>query len=348
DLNAAALATQLQDLLQAARRSGADAAEAQLSRARALDISVRNQQVDGLEYAADQAAQINVYCKQRNGSASTTDLSAEGLQAALDQAMTIARFTEPDQYAGLADAELMARDWPELSLCHPWALDADAAAALGRRIEAAALEHDSRISQTEGARVVTSEGLSAYGNSHGFIGVERATQHALACTAIARDAHGMQREAAHTQARAATALDAPEAVGRRAAKRAVSCLGARGLATRRAPILFVPRVARSLWSHFVGAISGGALYRKASFLQHCSGTRIMPAHVQLRQRPHLPAGLASAGYDGDGVATSERVLVDAGVLQGYLLSAYSARRLGMQTTGNAGGVFNLEVQPGTD
>lgn len=347
DLDPDALTQQLEGLLEAARRGGADAAQARLGRSRTLDVSVRAQQTDALEYAADQSAAITVYCGQRSGSASTTDLSAEGLQAALSQALTIARFTETDEYAGLADAALMARDWPSLSLHHPWALSAEQAAQLGQRIEAAALAQDARIQQTEGARVVASEALAAYGNSHGFVSVTPATQQAISCTAIARDAQGMQRDMAFSQARAVEDLDAAETVGELAAQRAVDCLDARSVATTTAPVLFVPRAARSLWGHFINAISGGALYRHASFLQGRLHTQVMPPHVRISQQPHRPRGLASAGHDADGVATCARDLVAAGMLRSYVLSAYSARRLGMQTTGNAGGVFNLEVAPGT-
>src|SRR5699024_5361593 len=242
--------------------------------------------------------------------------------------------------------ERRARDWPALSLHHPWALDADAAATLGRRLEQAAFDHDTRIRQTEGAQVVSTDGLSVYGNSHGFIGTEHATHHALGCTAIARDDDGMQREAASTQARHADDLNAVESVGRRAAQRATVCLGARTPPTTTAPVLFVPRMARSLWGHLLGAISGGALYRQASFLQNRLDTQVLADAVQLTQDPHRPRGLASAGFDGDGVATRRRRLVEDGVLRGYLLSAYSARRLGLHGTGNACGVFNLAVTPG--
>lgn len=342
------LTTQVQQLVEAANSAGADAAEVRLGHSRTLNVIVRNQQTDQLEYEADQSAGITVFCDGRTGTAGTTDLSDDGLNSALTQALTIARFTEADRYAGLADAALMARDWPDLSLHHPWHLDADGARELGQQAEAAALAYDNRISQVENAHVMRGEAMSAYGNSHGFVGVTRASQNAISCTAIARDDAGMQRESAVTQARSGADLDSAQTMGQRAAERAVACLGARTPPTTTAPVLFVPRVARSLWGHFVGAISGGALYRQASFLKDRIDSRIMSSRVNLQQSPHKPGGLASAGYDGDGVATRQRQLVDDGMLRGYLLSAYSARRLGLETTGNAGGVFNLEVAPGTD
>lgn len=342
------LKTKLATVLDAARHAGADAAEASIARGRSLSVVVRNQQTDQLEYEAEESASVTVFRAGRSGSAGTTDLSDAGLEAVLKQALTIARFTERDPCAGLADAELMASDWPDLSLYHPWQLDAEAASALGCELETAARDHDTRITQVEGAQVVSGEGVSAYGNSHGFIGVTRASQQAMSCTAIARDGDGMQRDSAVTQAHAAEDLHAAAVVGELAAQRAIACLNARTPPTTSAPVLFVPRVARSLWGHFVGAISGGALYRDASFLKDRIDERIMAPQVQLRQCPHRPRGLASAGFDGDGVATRERQLISDGVLQGYLLGAYSARRLGLQSTGNAGGVFNLEVAPGSD
>lgn len=336
----------LEDMLARAKTGGADAAEASLSASRALSVGVRARQRESIEFEGDRSAAITVYSGQRSGSASTTDLSGPGLAAALDQALTIARFTEPDVHAGLADSDRMASDWPELSLCHPWALTPDEGEQLALSAEAAALEHDPRIAQTEGASVTAQDGVSAYGNSHGFIGIERASQQSMACTVIARSEAGMQREIAFSQARRAETLDRPGEIGRRAADRALDRLNARRVPTTTAPVLFVPRVARSLWSHLLGAISGGPLYRNASFLKDRIDSVVAARQITLSQHPHRLEGLASAGFDGDGVATTERTLVEAGVLRGYLLSAYSARRLGMSTTGNAGGVFNLDVAPG--
>lgn len=336
----------LEDMLARAKTGGADAAEASLSASRALSVGVRARARESIEFEGDRSASITVYRGQRNGSASTTDLTRAGLAAALEQALTISRFTEPDSYAGLAEAHRMASTWPELSLYHPWSLTPDDAEQLALSAEAAALEHDPRIAQTEGVSVTAQDGVSVYGNSHGFIGIERASRQSLACTVIARNEAGMQRELAFSQARRADALDSPVEIGRRAAQRALDRLDARPVPTTSAPVLFVPRVARSLWSHLLGAISGGALYRNASFLKDRIDTAVAASQVMLSQHPHRPEGLASAGFDADGVATAERTLVDAGVLRGYLLSAYSARRLGLATTGNAGGVFNLDVAPG--
>jgi len=338
----------LEDMLARAKAQGADAAEASISASRALSVGVRARERESVEFEGDRSAAVTVYRGQRSGSASTTDLSRDGLNTALEQALTIARYTEADAYAGLAEARFMARDWPELSLYHPWALSPDEGERLALEIEAAALDHDPRIVHTEGASVTTQDGVSVYGNSHGFVGIERASRQSVACTAIARDDAGMQREVAFSQSRRADALDNGADIGRRAATRALDRLGARGVPTTTAPVLFTSRMARSLWSHLLGAISGGSLYRNASFLKDRIDTTIAVGSVHISQHPHRPEGLASAGFDGDGVATTQRTLVEDGVLRGYLLSAYSARRLGLETTGNAGGVFNLDVAPGDE
>ena len=343
-----ALCAQLESLLGQARRRGADTAEAAISASRALSVTARDRDRESVEYEGDRSAEITVYRGQRSGRASTTDLSAEGLDAALEQALTIARFTEADDYAGLADAAEMARDWPELSLYHPWALTPADALERALTLETAALDHDARIHQTEGATMATQDAVSAYGNTHGFVAAEQASRHALSCTAIARESGGMQREIAFSQARHADDLDDVGDTGRLAAERALARLGARTPPTTQAPVLFTPRVARSLWGHLVSAISGGALYRNASFLKDCIDQPIAAASVSLSQHPHRPRGLGSAGFDGDGVATRERALVAAGVLRSYVLSAYTARRLGLANTGNAGGVFNLDVAPGDE
>ncbi len=340
------LTEQLRDMLARAKTLGADQAEAALSASRALSVSARGRARESVEYEGDRSASITVYRSQRSASVSTTDLSEGGLNAALEQAITMAGFTEADPYAGLADAALMADEWPDLSLYHPWGLDADKALEMALALEAAALDHDPRVAQTEGATVASQDALSVYGNSHGFVAAEHSSRHALSCLPIVKGDNGMQREVAFSQARHYEDLDALEAIGQLAASRALARLGARTPPTTTAPVLFTPRVARSLWGHLIGAISGGALYRNASFLKDRVDTTIAAANVTLAQRPHRPRGLSSTGFDGDGVATADRTLVEAGVLQGYVLSAYTARRLGLASTGNAGGVFNLDVMPG--
>jgi PmbA protein len=338
----------LTEILDKARRRGADQTEVEVSASRSLTVTARDRARESLEYAGDRAVSLTVYSGQSVGSASATDLSSAGLEQALDQALTIARFTEPDAYAGLADAELLARDRPDLDLYHPWALTQEQAQDLALATEAAALDGDGRIGQTEGATVASQDGIGGYANSHGFIGIEKVSRHALSCTAIARDPAGrMQREVAFTQARCGDELLSSSAVGSLAAERALARLGACTAPTATAPVLFTPRVARSLWQHLFAAISGGALYRQASFLKDALDHAIAAPSLTLRQHPHRRRGLASTGFDEDGVATVERDLVAGGVLCSYLLSAYTERRLGRVTTGNAGGVFNADVSPGT-
>ncbi|NNC23749.1 metalloprotease PmbA [Salinisphaera sp. USBA-960] len=341
-----ALREQVAALISDARRGGADAAEVGISAARSLSVSARAGQRESVESANARSAGVTVYRGQRSATATTSDLSADGLAETLTRALEMARFTEPDPDAGLADASLMASGWPELSLNHPWALDADEAERRALAVEAAAFERDARVFQVEAAQVGTESEMTVYANSHGFIAAQAATQHAISCSALARDDNGMQRDVAFSPARAADDLASDEAIGRRAVDRAVARLGARTPPTTTAPVLFEPRVAASLWQHLIGAISGGALYKDASFLKDRMGDVIAAPALTLTQSPHRPRGLASAGFDGDGVATAERKLVDNGVLTGYVLGSYSARRLGMTTTGNAGGVFNPAIAPG--
>ncbi|MGH8283401.1 MAG: metalloprotease PmbA, partial [Gammaproteobacteria bacterium] len=252
-----------------------------------------------------------------------------------------------DACAGLADAALMTKDIPDLDLCHPWALEPEQAIDIAKHCEDAARGFDQRIVNSEGATVASHQGLRVYGNSHGFLGGYASTSHSLTCAVVGRAEEGMQRDYWYTATRDPKELESADAVGRKAAERTVARLGARKLGTRQSPVLFVPDVARGLIGHFLGAIRGGAQYREASFLLNAAGEKIFPDFVQLSERPRLKKALASTAFDNEGVATRDRELVDTGVLQHYLLSSYSARKLGLQTTGHAGGVHNLIVKPGT-
>jgi PmbA protein len=332
--------------LEEARRGGADQAEAGVAVDGGLSVTVRLGEVETIEYQRDRSMGITVYVGGRKGSASTADLAWGPVAETVHKALSIARFTARDEFAGLADAELMARDVPDLDLCHPWDLDAEAAIELARECEAAALGVDPRVANSEGSSVTTHRGQRVYGNSHGFVGGYPQTSHSVSCVVLAQDGEDMQRDYWYDTARDAAALQAVGDIGRRAAQRALERLGARKLPTRRAPVLFVAELARGLLGHFVSAIRGGAQYRKSSFLLGAAGEQLFPSWLGLRERPHLPRALGSAPFDNDGVATRERLLVDAGVLQGYVLDAYSARKLGLATTGNAGGVHNLEVEGG--
>jgi PmbA protein len=340
-----ALEPWVRDAIAAARRAGASQADAHVSVSRGLTLAVRKGEVESVEFHHDRELSLTAYFGLRAGSASTADLSRRGLEEAVAAACAIARVGGEDPCAGLPEAELMATRFPDLDLDHPWELDTDQAIELARACEAAALAVRG-VTQTEGASLHSSRGIELYANSHGFLGERTGANHYVSCAAIAGSGESMQRDDWYTAARDPADLEDGAAVGRRAGERAVARLGARALATRQAPVLFVPELARGLFSHFVSAVSGGALYRKASFLLDREGTAVFAPGLRLTQQPFIPRGAGSASFDQEGVATAERVLVDDGVLTGYLLSSYSARKLGRQTTGNAGGVFNLVVEPG--
>lgn len=340
-----ALHALVEQVLHEARLVGATAAEAAVSCDTGLSVNVRLGEVETLEYHQDQGVGVTVYLGQSKGSASTSDLSPTALQETVAAACRIARYTAKDPYAGLADAALMAYTYPDLDLDHPWSLSAEEAIALARECEDHARSSDARISNSEGASVDSFRGTAVYGNSHGFIGGYTSTRHALSCTVIAQQNEDMQRDYWYSVARQAAGLASAHEIGSKAAQRALSRLGARQLSTRQCPVLFSPEVARSLIGHFIGAVRGGSLYRKASFLLDSLGTQVFPAQVRIHEAPHIPMALGSAPFDGEGVAITARDLVRDGVVQGYVLSAYSARRLNMQTTGNAGGVRNLSIDP---
>ena len=334
-------------LLDACRAQGASQAEVSCSEERGLSVGVRMGEVETVESTRDRGIGVTVYFGKRKGSASTADLRESSLEATVAQACAIARFTEDDPAAGLADAELMARPgpagWPDFDDWHPWAIDADQAVDLALACETAGREADARIGNSDGASVSTSTSLSVYANSHGFVGSERGSHHSIGCALIAGSGEDMQRDGWYSFALAAGDLDAPARIGRRAAERALARLQPRPVATGEYPVLFQAEVARSLIGHLLGAVSGGSLYRRASFLLDSAGTRLFPDWFSIHEDPFLHRGLRSAAWDNEGVATRASALVDGGVLQRYVLGSYSARRLGLQTTANAGGVHNLQV-----
>lgn len=332
-------------MLDEARKLGATQAEASASHDVGLSVTARLGDVENLEYTNDRGAGITIYAGSRKGSASTSDFNREALAEAVAKARSFARFTAPDEYAGLADAALMSRNPPDLDLAHPWDLDSGRAIALAVECEAAARGFDKRISNSEGATVSTHAGARAYGNSHGFLGSYAATSHSVSCVVVGETDGEMERDYHYSVARDAADIESVEQVGKTAARRVVDRLGARKIKTTKAPVLFMPEVARGFIGHAIGAISGGAQYRRASFLLNAAGQQVFPEFVVVQERPHIVKGMASAPFDAEGVATQDRDLVIDGVLQGYLLGSYSARRLGLTTTGNAGGAHNL-VLPG--
>lgn len=340
------LAELAEDVIRRARAAGASHAEVSASVASGLSVNVRLGEVETVERNRDRGFGLTVYFGKRKGSASTADLKPASVEATLSQACAIARYTEPDPCAGLADAALMQTNFPDLDLWHPWRLDVDRAIEIGREVENTARDNPA-VTNSEGAGVQCGDALGVYANSHGFVGRERGTHHSISCSLIAGKGDAMQRDGWYEYVRDAAGFPAFDVIGRKAATRAAARLGARRLSTRTCPVMFAPEVARSLVGHLVSAVSGGSLYRHASFLLDHAGKPVMPAFVGISEEPLLRRGHASASFDAEGVATRESALVEQGVLQRYVLGSYSARKLGLRTTGNAGGVHNLVVAPGS-
>jgi PmbA protein len=331
-------------LLARARAAGASQAEVTCNEDSGLAVNVRMGEVETVEATRDRGIAVTVYFGHRKGSASTADLREESLAATVAQACAIARHTEDDPAAGLADAALMATTQREFDGWHPWDIDARGAIGLALACEQAGRALDPRIANSDGASVNSNASLSVYANSHGFLGAERGTSHSVGCALIAGSGEAMQRDHWYSVALAPGDLASPEAIGREAARRTLARLAPRQLPTGEVPVLFAAEVARSLVGSFVGAVSGGALYRKASFLLDSAGTRVFPDWFAIDERPFLPRGFRSASFDAEGVATRESPLVAGGIVQRYVLGSYSARKLGLESTANAGGVHNLQVR----
>jgi PmbA protein len=329
------------DVLAHARDGGATAAETEVSEGFGQSVSVRRGEVENIEYNRDKGVGVTVYIGHRRGHASTSDFSPEAVRDTVRAALSIAGFTAPDECAGLADPDMLAREFPDLDLYHPWELPVEDAIERARACEAAALAVDRRIRNSEGATVSTQQSHFTYANSHGFSGGFPSSRHSVMCSVIGGEGDDMQRDDWYSMARAAEDLEAVESVGRRAGERCVRRLGARRIETTECPVLFEAPMAASLLGHFVGAVSGGSLYRKTSFLLDSLGQRVFSPLVQIRDAPDIRRGLASSAFDDEGVATTRRDVVRDGVLQGYFLGTYSARKLGMRSTGNAGGNHNL-------
>ncbi|MGH8211031.1 MAG: metalloprotease PmbA [Steroidobacteraceae bacterium] len=338
---------QLQDVIsfvmEEAARQGASQCEADANVSQGLGVSVRLGEVDTIEYQRDRGLGVTVYFGKRKGSASTADLSRQAVRQTVEKACAIARYTAEDPYAGLIEPEALARDIPDLDLDHAWALTPEEAIEIARRCEAAGLEVDPRITNSEGGSVNSQRHTGVYGNSLGFLAGVSSTSHSVSCSLIAQQGEQMQRDHWYTTARDPADLEAPEAIGRIAGQRAVARLGSRKLSTRKAPIAFTPDMSRGLFRHFTAAIRGAAQYRKASFLLDAAGKQVFPDFLQIYERPHIPKGLASNPFDDEGGATKDRDLIRNGVLDGYVLGSYSARKLGLKSTGNAGGVHNLII-----
>lgn len=334
------------DVIDEARRLGASAAEAAVSIESGLSVTVRMGDVETIEHNHDKGMGLTVYFGHAKGSVSTSDFAPQALREAVAAACRVAKYTAEDSYAGLADPEALATDIPDLDLNHPWSLPPERAIELALACEHTARGFDARIVNSEGASVGTHQAFRVYGNSHGFLGGYGGTHHSVSCAVVGREGESMQRDYWYTSSRLAEALEDAEQVGRRAAQRTVRRLGARKLTTRQVPVVFTAEVAGSLISSFLGAIRGGEQYRRASFLLDSLGQRVFPEFIHLYERPLLPQGYKSAPFDREGVATRDRDLVKDGAVMSYVLDSYSARRLALTTTGNAGGVRNVFIDTG--
>lgn len=336
----------VQDILDEAVKQGASAAEAGLSQENGLSVAVRLGDVETIEHHCSQGLGVTVYFGQRKGSASTTDLSPASIKETVSAACSIARYTSEDEFSGLPEQELLATEFPDLDLNHPWDIGVDGAIALAIECEDAARSYHAEISNSEGASVDTHQGIRVMGNSLGFLQGYASTRHSLSCSVLAQRGDSMQRDYWYTVARDALNLESAVDVGNKAAERTLRRLQARSLSTRQCPVLYCAEVASGLLGSFIGAISGGNLYRKSTFLLDALDTQVFPEFVHIHEQPYLKGALGSGAYDGEGVATQTRDIVSDGFLRSYVLSSYSARKLGLHSTGNAGGVHNLTIDPG--
>jgi len=329
------------DALTYATSRGATAADAEVSEGYGQTVTARQGEVETIEYNRDKGIGVTVYIGQQRGHASSSDFAPQAMRDTVDAALAIARYTAVDECAGLADPDMLAREFPDLDLLHPWDMPVERAIEMARECEAAGFGVDKRVTNSEGATISTQQSHFIYGNTHGFLAGYPGSRHSIWCALIAGKGDGMQRDDWYETARDPADLPAPAVVGRRAGERAVARLKARKVATTQVPVLFESGVASSLMGHFVSAVSGGSLYRKSSFLPDSLGKPVFAPCVQMRDLPLIPKGLASGAFDEEGVATQTRDIVRDGVVQGYFLATYSARKLGMKSTGNAGGNHNL-------
>ena len=340
-----------QDVLRFAKDKGASDAAVEISEGQGLSVTVRKGQIETIEQNKDKGIGVTVYLGRdraiRRGNASTSDFSAQSLKDTVDAAYNIARFTAEDDCAGLPEAELLEMQPRDLQLFHPWTLTAEQAVELAQRAEAAAFAVDKRITNSEGANTYAQQSHFVMANTRGFMGGYPYSRHSLSVSPIAGKGNNMQRDDWYSSDRDPTKLAQPEAIGRYAAERALSRLNARKLDTRKCPVLFEAPLAAGLLGSFVQAVSGGSLYRKSTFLTDSMGTAVFGPEIQIIEDPHVLGAVGSSPFDEEGVCTHRREVVCNGIVQGYFLSTYSARKLGMQTTGNAGGSHNLQIVSST-
>ncbi|AYF88345.1 metalloprotease PmbA [Pseudomonas sp. JS3066] len=342
------LQARVERILAEARRQGASGCEVAVSVEQGLSTTVRQGEVETVEFNRDQGFGITLYVGQRKGSASTSASGEDAIRETVAAALAIAKHASEDDCAGLADAALMARDLPELDLYHPWSITPEQAVEQALICETAAFETDKRVSKADGTTLNTHQGCRVYGNSHGFVGGYASTRHSLSCVMIAEQQGQMQRDYWYDVSRIGSQLADPASIGRRAAERTAARLGARPVPTCEVPVLFAAELATGLFSSFLGAISGGNLYRKSSFLEGALGQRLFPEWLSIDERPHIPRAMASAAFDNDGLATYAKPFVEKGELVSYILGTYSGRKLGLPSTANAGGVHNLFVSHGQE
>lgn len=335
-----------QDMLDYAKKRGASAASVEVSEGFGQSVTVRQGEVETIEYNRDKGLGITAYIGQKHGNASTSDFSSQAVRDTVDAALSIARYTAEDDCAGLPDAGMLAHRFPDLDLYHPWDLPVEAAIDLAQECEQAALQRDARIHNSEGATVSVHEAQFIYANSLGFMGGYPTSRHSMSCAVIAGSDDAMERDYWYSVARDARDILRAEEVGRIAAERTVRRLNARQIATMQVPVLFEAPVASGLLGHFVGAVSGGSLYRKSSFLLDRLDQPVFASHINIEDLPDILKGLGSGPFDAEGVRVQSRRIVEDGVLRGYFLSSYSARKLGLATTGNAGGNHNLILRSG--
>lgn len=335
------------DILQHAQKGGASACETNVSDGFGQTVTVRQHEVETIEYNRDKGLSVTVYIGQKRGHASTSDFSPQAISDTVAAALSIARYTADDDCAGLADAELLAKNYPSLNLYYPWQISVEEAIELAKQCEQSGFAADKRIANSEGATVSVSESQFIYANSLGFMGGYPLSRHSISCAMIAEQGDSKQRDYWYSVVRDAADLETVESIGRKAGERSAARLGARKIGTCEVPVLFEAPIASGLFGHFASAISGNNLYRKSSFLIDSIGQQVFAPDVQIVELPHLHKGLASGPFDDDGVATLDRHVVENGIVQGYFLGSYSARKLGMRTTGNAGGTHNLIMKNGT-
>ena len=336
----------VQDLLDEAKKQGATSAEAGLSVDNGLSVTARLGEVETIEYHCDQGLGITVYKGKKKGSASTNDFSSGSIKETVKAACSIADYSSEDKYSGLPDRDRLATEFPDLDNNHAWDINAESAIQIAVECEDAARSFHAEITNSEGATVNAHQGISLLGNSLGFLHGKQSTRHSISCSVLGERDGNMQRDYWYSVSRNADKLESARAIGIKAAQRTIKRLGAKSLTTRQCPVLYSAEVASGLIGSLVGAISGGSLYRKSSFLLDSLNTQILPEFIRIHEQPHLKMALGSAHYDSEGVATKAKDIVTDGILRSYILSTYSARKLAMESTGNAGGTYNLTLEPG--